>query len=1677
MADNTSSSKHITRLDFDVTPAIMDLQSLEILFDGSMKKLEKMAMQGVEKVNKELARMATNFSSQYAKQGEFLVKQARQQKEQFDKELAELLHLRKTGQLDAQQFLKQSESYRIENFNALFKKEQIQLQNAVVKAENEQRKILDEKRKIEKSITEEKRRQFQEANKISNQNLKAWKEEMKMLRGESGQSAIQNIVPVAASSQKKEFNLLTSEIQRRVSWFATGASFYGLINSANEAKDTIKEVEYGMNEIARVMEDSAFIFKDYRDELLQLGIDYGQTFENVQDISLRWAQAGYNVNDSLSLTETSLLALNSAELNAQNATESLIGIMAQWELTASELPLVLDKINKTGDEFTVTSQDLVDGLLRSSGAARIMGMSLDQTISLLTVMREASGRTGAEVGNALNSILSYVQRPKSIDILEGLGIQVFSDTAKTQFRNVMDIFQDIASQWGNLSSEIQDGFVKAADDAGLYNEELAEAIGTQEEWNDLQQRDISQAAAGVYRRNYFIGMIQRLSEAQEVLNAMTDASGYSMQENARTMQTLEKQYQSTMAAAQQLAVTIGDEGLEDVLRGLNNFGSEGLQGITALIKEIGFLPPAIATAMASLVLFRKEMQLFKYDQETGLGINVQAVSKFKTALIDIRKIYLEQKSLLAYEGIQSPTFWQKATIGANAFRAKLTEINVGMKLLSFTGKALGLALNVAFNVAAGLAIGLAVDWIFKMVNAQKEAANQAKMTADQFKQEQKALQDLRTSYEGIARSGNLTEESKKQLKRIQDQLLKTYDLEAEKLDLVNGKYVEQIKIIDEAIAKKAKEQMAATGARADQAKKSLEKVDKSSIYISDSDSISQAIDGLNNAYLRVTKGELGNISYWLDIKDSLTGRRDTLQDIINTLQKIPNKSKDVIETINALSDEFNNLDTKVKENKNTLEDYLEQKNIADFYDAFRSEISEANNIMAEMYKTKDVESYSQKLDSLKKSMQDASNNQKRLADFSPFIEELFSKAASGAQETSDGLSNLGANTSQASEELKNLTSDISTLNQTLDALNQGNKLSADQVYDLIDKYPKLSNSIIQVGDSYKIETSAIEALRKEKIKEQEIALDAEAQKTKEVIKETLSRINAYGLEVEAIKDLKTANSAWSGLGLINSTMSFYEYSRTGLNRMYPTEEEYNQAVAAGNQILALGELYESIEQKKNLLNSSYFGVSNADKKSSSNSSSKIKNETNTALQNALNLLEHQKRMNKISTEQELERLKQIKSMHVKTAEERMDMEERIYEVEQTLIDERFQTSIDWIEKKKSFNELSTQEEIAAWKRVRDNQKNNADAVKEATLNIYNLQKQLREEDMDYYKDYISDQKDLLDELHDKKVELIEKEAEEKKKVLEKAIKDIEKEKDALEKAEDDRDHAKTMDDLRKELAYWQVRTSEEAREKVVEISKKIAEEQHDYEVEQQKQALDSKKKAAQDEMTAIEEAAEKEKAKWKEVYSQIEKAFSAHNQDVISMASVTSKRAFQEWNDNYLIPLRNALSTGDLTRAGSISSGLSKSISNIPSHDWGMSDADYNKFIDNGKRWELLQGSRSIEEMNRLSQDNNNLRLKYSRNPSLGEYPKFHSGAETLSYGFAMFKPGELVFPPHLSTSLKELISILSSGGQKSIINNKHEREIKIGTLLNIEKNVMEDDVDSTILSRELKRAVLSLGS
>ena len=1869
------------------------------------------------------------------------------QQAQVTNQMNELIRLRKTLQIESKEFMERASKIGpgTKGWDMLNSKDQVKLVNEITKAEKEhKRALLDNEKIISKTNLEKMKAQaasiqqrattkklgneyvkqssalrkqveelqskLQLEGKLSAEEVKQTQQLQKQLNILKAQTAS------AVSDQTRENpNFLGEEFQRRTSWFLTGTMFYGIVNGAKQATEAIKDVEMGMIEIARVMDDSSFIFEEYRDNLFNLGIEYGQTFDNVQQIALRWAQSGYNVKDSLELAETSLLALNTAELDAQNATEAMIGIMAQWQLEAEDMALVMDKINITADNYSVTSQDLVDGLLRSSGAARVMNMSMEDTIGLLTVMREASGRTGAEVGNALNSILSYIQRPKSIDMLESLGISMFADEAKTQFRGVLDVFKDIASNWNTLSTEIQDGFVASADDAELFNEELAGALGMQDEWNDLQQRDISQASAGVYRRNYFIGMIERLSNVQGVLNNMMDAEGYSMRENEKTMEALDKKQQSLKASMEALAVAAGDAGLGGSLKTLAQGGTGALNVINKMPKGMKDLVMATTSTFLAIKALDLGMKTF--------GIKLPGVSEVIKELTD---------------GTWSLT---------KAFKAGKEGIGA---FLSANAPLLALSASIGVIVA--------VTNHMKKEREEKEKAIQvSKENIQSLEEEKQGLTELASEYETLKeKEKNLTAtaDEKTRLRDIQRELVDLYGVSITGIDAEGKAYADsteairdRIKALEEekaaetekleaAVISKDKQDVAELEKNLAKRKQIAEDLEDTQKKINEQLSILESggtarvptghgrrydVDASTENGAKLLKEYIGRLNSdkaalktALDDVDAVieegTSDRERLlkEDAAKTVQALSENGVEISDEARAFATEMASALSQAPEDIFTIRDDLEEAirefNSIKFDGSTFTEWAEKYNEAIANGDNKGIDEAANAINGL---VREVSQGKPEMDNFVIAMEGIYPttvQIASAAENAGKQTLDLAGAMGRMGVTAKKAMDDLKVLNQAIYDVKHGQSLSIDTILELIEKYDLSTDAIKQTTKGYTIEVSALEKLRGTKTQTAIDGIESEKQTTQNTINAVKQRLESYGLEIEMLGNLAEArrvlaqraskeakqNVTGSRMEEVGLDVAMKEIYDESMASAWGDIAEYNAAVTA------MEELNKRAKLLGGMLGNSDYGVTGSKgKKSSSGSKSKTAEKyENKALDNALKMLEHRKKMTEEtqkSIQAEIDALNRINKLYVKTADERMAMAERIYSAEKKLKDRRFQDSVNWINEKKNLDQLSVEEEIAAWERIKNNQSNNIEAKKQAELNLYKLRNQIMTESYskeeksiqhltklgvysaeqqieayrelykvkaksmdeeqarvenlfglyqtllkdqqknikdayddrinrideeakrdkevyndrikDYekeislinereseknrlesmadlmteldklkkealesgvpigdqlskirdeyntYKHLIKDHREYIKESYEERIKQIENETKAKKEAQEDIIKGIEKELELLNKQEQEYTHEQKMADLQEQLKYWQVRTSEDARKKVAEILKRIDEEEHKREVELEKQGLEKKKRVAQDEIRnvedksskeidqikkvadvrertselvkriadaeykyqldlkiqaledkkriaqeeieSIERAANEEKERWRTSYRLVEEAFDDHSMNIIALASTMSKGAFKEWERNYLRPLQRAFDSGDYDAVGDILGDFDDYVDDSYNKSHNSSNARIyrlaSQILDYKRQYEYGGDKRAAQRAIPLYDELEKLKSSVADKLHRSDYltakkyidrlPRAHTGAKTLSYGAVYMKPGELIFPPDLSTKMESLIEALyarpTSQNSSSLTDNR--KEFRFNSLLNIENNYMEDDVDGELLARELKRQIVNI--
>lgn len=143
----------------------------------------------------------------------------------------------------------------------------------------------------------------------------------------------------------------------------------------------------------------------------------------------------------------------------------------------------------------------------------------------------------------------------------------------------------------------------------------------------------------------------------------------------------------------------------------------------------------------------------------------------------------------------------KESIGNLSFGAKAGQ--VALKGLALVGNALGMAF--ASWVATEI-----ISWLNDLAHAEENARKRSEELTSSYEDEKKNIDDCIAKYKELSEKLNDSSLStsevksiKEQLLSVQDQLNEKYGAEATQIDLVNGKYDEQIKKLDKLAKKKA----------------------------------------------------------------------------------------------------------------------------------------------------------------------------------------------------------------------------------------------------------------------------------------------------------------------------------------------------------------------------------------------------------------------------------------------------------------------------------------------------------------------------------------------------------------------------------------------------------------------------------------------------------------------------------------------------------------------------------------------------------------------------------------------------------------------------------------------------------------------------------------------------------
>lgn len=644
----------------------------------------------------------------------------------------------------------------------------------------------------------------------------------------------QNKMEEINSRQLTSAKTIADKITEYAKTYLVYQGFNALKNMAKDVIDEMVNVEYQMVEIDRVLNDSSINIDNYRGKLIQLAQDYGNSFDNVADITLRLAQAGFNADESLALTEKTLLALNTAELDATQATSDMIAVMAQFGLTtgttseiAGNYGDIIDKINKVADNFPTTSEDILNALKKTGSAFNLAGASIDETIATIVAAEKASQRGGKVIGTALSNIVQQLKAEGKINIMESLGLDIYTDSTKTEFKGIMEIFEQLSEKMQSLK--------KAGKENSVEMQNLLEVFT-------------------VFRRNVGASLLGEMagedSTYAQVLKTSIDSVGYSIQENEKHMKTAKAAQAQFNAELLKLKTEVWDNGLEDVFRNLLSFGKDIASGINGLIKDIGVLPTAIGAITLALTALNKSTQAGTYIKAipTIKEIN-KLLDDTSKGITDVSKYQSNYDNIIKKSDSNFQAYAKsvgKGNISLSSYAGYLVKSTAKTIALTAATIALQAAISAGVSVAITLLVTAIDNWIHadeKIIKKNNELKQQAEDNASKYNEETTAIKDLRKEYEELAKKKKRTPEEEERIYEIQTQLNSlikntgkqvelintTLNEQQKKVTKVNKKYNEQLNILKQIELEKKKQEVQELKKAADAANENLNLINSSEI--------------------------------------------------------------------------------------------------------------------------------------------------------------------------------------------------------------------------------------------------------------------------------------------------------------------------------------------------------------------------------------------------------------------------------------------------------------------------------------------------------------------------------------------------------------------------------------------------------------------------------------------------------------------------------------------------------------------------------------------------------------------------------------------------------------------------------------------------------------------------------
>lgn len=310
------------------------------------------------------------------------------------------------------------------------------------------------------------------------------------------------------------------------------ASFFsisGLISvfrrAVNDAFQTVKELDAVMTETAVVTEFDVGDMWSQLPTYTDMANELGATIQGSYETLTLFYQQGLDTNQAMQLGAETMKMARIANLDYATATDYMTAALRGFnmELNEASATRVNDVYSKLAAVTASDTREISIAMTKTASIANNANMDLETTAALLSQIIETTREAPETAGTAMKTIIARFQElkkaPDEIGEVDGevvdankiegalrtIGVAL-RDT-EGQFRNLDDVFLEIASKWDSLDTNTQ--------------------------------RYIATMAAGSRQQSRFIAMMSDYDRTMELVSAANNSAGASQEQFDKTLDSME----------------------------------------------------------------------------------------------------------------------------------------------------------------------------------------------------------------------------------------------------------------------------------------------------------------------------------------------------------------------------------------------------------------------------------------------------------------------------------------------------------------------------------------------------------------------------------------------------------------------------------------------------------------------------------------------------------------------------------------------------------------------------------------------------------------------------------------------------------------------------------------------------------------------------------------------------------------------------------------------------------------------------------------------------------------------------------------------------------------------------------------------------------------------------------